>query len=704
MNALEAYRADFPPDVFAALDEWARDAEARRARFARETPPLSIGIMGQVKAGKSSFLNQLLFNGQPLLPEAPTPETANLTRLFHAETPSFTAHFYSPESWAALERLADSDADDLVSRGLRALVREARRNLGEEIPRLLAQGTVCLKAEDVTDLLGRIGDYVGAAGRHTPLVEHTELGLPDPRLAGIEIVDTPGMNDPVVSRTEKTRAYMARCDVAFFLSRASQFLDASDQELLASQLPAKGVKRLVLVAAQFDGALADDGYDRHSLAESETRLRQRLARQAREHLEQLATAREKRGHADVAALLRSIREPIFASTFADAFATLPAEAWSPRQKHVHQQFVELAHDCWGGQAPTAEDWARISGFAALRQALDAASAGREQILAEQRSRLEAEIGRQRAHLLANLRTQAEDRLHNLRTHEAADLDAHARQAHQRLQAIATALQDFVRGQAAAARQQASEMLKELERLGRRAQTLEERTGRETRFRTVYVSDSKWWNLFSWGTGHYETYETSTTYRYLALADARENVRNFLDETRNRLLRVFDDLIAPAQIALGLRRTLLGVLDTRRDDFDPRGLRALIDTTLARLEWPQLNVPEIDPSRALAGLPDEVRDASEMSALRDQLGEIVAALQKQLAQQVKQGVDRACNELDRMASHLHDTLTESLAEELERLRAALADKNRQIERLSALLETIDREMGGAHEQTLSVTGG
>ena len=50
-------------------------------RFSQEEQTLNIAIMGQVKAGKSSFLNALLFDGNPILPEAATPKTANLTRI-----------------------------------------------------------------------------------------------------------------------------------------------------------------------------------------------------------------------------------------------------------------------------------------------------------------------------------------------------------------------------------------------------------------------------------------------------------------------------------------------------------------------------------------------------------------------------------------------------------------------------------------------
>lgn len=494
--SLDPYRPDFP-EAFAALDEWQRDAVARRTRWTLEQTPLSIGVMGQIKAGKSSFLNQLLFNGQPLLPEAATPKTANLTRIRHAEAPCFTAHFYAPESWAALEKLAASEAQDLATSAARELVQQARRDHGAGIAALLAQGKVELQADDIRGLLGRINDYVGAEGRFTPLVESSELALPLPELAGIEIVDTPGMNDPVVSRTDKTRSYMAQCDVVFFLSPSGRLLDDSDQQLLAAQLPAKGVKRLVLVAAQFDAAILDDGFDRSSLGECEARLRQRLSDHARRNLEHLAVQREKQGFPDIAALLRGIGAPLFASTYAQALASLPPPQWSSGQRHVHQQFADLAEDAWDGDVPETTDWQRIGGFVALEAALDQARADKETILATQRTKLEEELARTLTYLLENLRDQASERIAFLQAHEMADLDAHASKAGKRVQAIADVLVGYVQGQANAARAQARRILNDVQKGAARARTLEDRTGFETHTRSVQVSDFKLFRPSTW---------------------------------------------------------------------------------------------------------------------------------------------------------------------------------------------------------------
>lgn len=688
IESLLPYRSDFPEAV-AALDAWQRDAATRRARLTLAQMPLSIGVMGQIKAGKSSFLNQLLFEGQPVLPEAATPKTANLTRIRYQEQPTFVAHCYSPQAWAALERLAASNLDDPSADAARELVTAARRTHGDGIAAQLAQGTFTLHARDVGELLGRIDDYVGADGRFAALVESSELALPLPELEGIEIVDTPGLNDPVVSRTDKTRQYMAQCDVVFFFSRASSLLDESDQQLLATQLPAKGVKRLILVATQFDAAILDDGFDRQSLHECENRLRERLSAHAGRILTQLAAQRERQGFPEVAALLREIGAPIFASTFAHAFAVLPQAQWSDKHRYIHQQFLELAEDAWAGQYPTPADWERIGGFAALTQALAQARADKEAILAAQRASTEAELTRNLQHLLSNLRDQANDRLTFLKTHELADLDAHAQKTRKRLKAIADTLSGFVLERANTARAEARRMRNAAREGAIRARTLEERTGYETHWHSVKVSDSVWYKPWTWGDYHYESYSTTTTYRYLAVSDAIEQLRSYFDTMRTELLRFFDRLIAPDTLSAGLRRELLSVLDTRSEAFDPLGLRALVESTLARLAWPKLELAAPDPSSALSGFAAEVRNSSETAALRERVTQVAQELEETLVMNLDHAVQAACTQLDALANELQSALSQSLTADLDRLAAAMADKNHQIARLEALLAEIDR---------------
>ncbi len=56
---------------------------------------LKVGIIGRVKAGKSSLLNALIFEGKEVLPKAATPMTASLTVLKYAQNLSAQVEFYS---------------------------------------------------------------------------------------------------------------------------------------------------------------------------------------------------------------------------------------------------------------------------------------------------------------------------------------------------------------------------------------------------------------------------------------------------------------------------------------------------------------------------------------------------------------------------------------------------------------------------------
>ena len=69
----------------AELEKLVENFKRKTDDFYRENRKLNIGVVGQVKAGKSSFLNTLLFNGQDILPKASTPKTATLTKMEYSE-------------------------------------------------------------------------------------------------------------------------------------------------------------------------------------------------------------------------------------------------------------------------------------------------------------------------------------------------------------------------------------------------------------------------------------------------------------------------------------------------------------------------------------------------------------------------------------------------------------------------------------------
>ncbi len=69
-----------------------------------ENRGLKVGIIGRVKAGKSSLLNALIFDGKDVLPKAATPMTASLTILKYAQNLSAEVQFYNEKDMEELKR------------------------------------------------------------------------------------------------------------------------------------------------------------------------------------------------------------------------------------------------------------------------------------------------------------------------------------------------------------------------------------------------------------------------------------------------------------------------------------------------------------------------------------------------------------------------------------------------------------------------
>ena len=112
----------------AGLEKLIANFRLKTEDFFREERKLNIGVVGQVKAGKSSFLNTLLFDGQEILPKASTPKTATLTKMDYAEENVIQIEYYTEDEWSVLEENAGVDLDDEIYTSAREIVSMVRKN------------------------------------------------------------------------------------------------------------------------------------------------------------------------------------------------------------------------------------------------------------------------------------------------------------------------------------------------------------------------------------------------------------------------------------------------------------------------------------------------------------------------------------------------------------------------------------------------
>ncbi len=280
---------------------------------------LKVGIIGHVKAGKSSLLNALIFEGVEVLSKAATPMTASLTILKYANTLSAEVEFYSQEDISELKNeharyerefqrmvgekvkeqkekqslsnrakegfnkaskafsvnKSDREApkerilsdEEINKRAERIAKSELEKDIKlvsshDQYERMKKSGLINtekldprIQANSLQELNQKLLQFVGADGKFMPCTKAVQISLNNPNLKDLEVIDTPGVNDPIASREEHTKALLKDCDVVFIISPSGQFLTDSDMDLFDRVSNKEGLQEIYFVASQADSAV-----------------------------------------------------------------------------------------------------------------------------------------------------------------------------------------------------------------------------------------------------------------------------------------------------------------------------------------------------------------------------------------------------------------------------------------------------------------
>ena len=157
---------------------------------------------------------------------------------------------------AEVVKLAEKEID-MAIKTAKELVSNCNRNALSKIKDVaLCEDKSFSGVNDLQDILEQ---FVGANGQFTSVVKCLTIQMRDDRLKDLRIVDTPGVNDPVVSREQRTREFLRSCHGVFFLSYSGHFFDSTDVDFLTNRIGSQGVGTVVLIASKFDSVLQDEG-------------------------------------------------------------------------------------------------------------------------------------------------------------------------------------------------------------------------------------------------------------------------------------------------------------------------------------------------------------------------------------------------------------------------------------------------------------
>lgn len=214
-----------------------------------ESDMLSIGVVGQMKVGKSTLINALIF-GEELLPTSEIPMTAALTYITFGE-----------KFCAKVENITEADFLEIENK-----VGNSSNFSEEEVESATNIYKNIVNVDNYKELLGKnleitkenLFDYIGAGGKYTALVKYVTLEVNNNALKGINIVDTPGYNDPISSRDLTTKKFLSKANVILLVQDVEQVFSKLDIDLITSQIPKSGIGKVVVAINKKDAVSKDE--------------------------------------------------------------------------------------------------------------------------------------------------------------------------------------------------------------------------------------------------------------------------------------------------------------------------------------------------------------------------------------------------------------------------------------------------------------
>lgn len=663
-------------DDISGLNKLIDNFKIKTEDFYRENRKLNIGVVGQVKAGKSSFLNTLLFGGKEILPKASTPKTATLTKMEYSAENIIQIEYYSPDEWGVLEDNAVVDLDDEIYTSAREIVDMVKRNGVDPHP-YLEKGLDQIRFDTYEDLISSLNDYVGEDGKFTPIVKAVTLYLNKDEFKGLSIVDTPGLNDPIASRTIRTKEFMEVCDVVFFLSQSGSFLDKSDWILLSSQLPQKGVKKLVLIASKYDSGIrdilrvqddddifGDDENTADNIPKACKIIKKKLKKRAKSKVEEFVKDLEMRGSSpELIEVIRQCAEPIMVSSLAYNMIGKSQSEYSSEENNIYSALKQFSDDM-------DEDLKLLGSFDEVKNLFGEVVSEKEAILAAKAKSFIPNAIEELKNLLSSYLEKTKKRIQVLESNDREQLLEQKKIIETQMGSIKADIASVFGELNAKLESEKLNGIRELRDASKDYLNIKERTGSVTRTGSYTTG-----HLF-WKKTHVYTYEEH--YSYCIAADAIENLRKYGLDASNQVEEVFSEALQIKEIKRRLLNVVVNNFDMGSEKYDSSLFRIMVEETVSAIEFPIFDIDISDAMNNIAGkFNGELTSASQKTELSTALSKAISRIYEELCKKLDDAVKKFKGEMSEIGQKVEDSLLTNITKEFEELLNQCDHKDKEI---------------------------
>jgi len=674
----------------AELNKLITNFRIKIADFYSENRKLNIGVVGQVKAGKSSFLNTLLFHGEVILPKASTPKTATLTKMEYSENNIMQIEYYSVDEWEVLVDNSRIDLEYEIYISAREIIGMMNAS-GLDPYQYLEKGIEKIQFETYGELISHLNDYVGEDGKFTPIVKAVTLFLNKEEFKELSIVDTPGLNDPIASRTIRTKEFMEVCDVVFFLSQSTSFLDKSDWELLSSQLPQKGVKKLVLIASKYDSVMRDvlrvqeedDTFDQDrnttdSIPMACKIIKKKLKERAKSKVEEYAKDLERRECSpELIEIIKQCAEPILVSALAYDMSKKPIEHYNSEEKNIYNVLCQFSEDI-------QSDLGLLGNIDLVTNIFESIVAEKEEILKMKSRSFIPNATEELKQTLSKFREKSEKRLALLSGNDREHLLAQKQNTENQIGNIKLDLVTVFSELNVKLESEKAEGIKELRTASKDYLEIKERTGSDTKTNSYTTG-----HLF-WKKTHYYTYEEH--YSYLIASDAIDNLRKYSVDAVNQVEEVFTDALQLKELKRKLLNVIVNNFDMGSEKYDSSLFRIMVEETVSAIDFP---IIKVDVSETMDGIAakftGELTSAGEKISLGTVLSTAISRINDEMCNKLAETVKAFKNSIKDISNSMQTSLLENVNKEFQELLEKCENKDAEIERYRTSIYALETEI-------------
>ncbi len=729
-NFTSAINTNLLAELKTLSSSFARDAEHAQ----NDNRLLRIGIIGQIKRGKSSFLNSLLFNGKSVLPKAATPMTAALTKISYAQTPKALIEFYSKNEWQnvvsvavkvltaqarylqALQTFESSQYDKNASLAMGA-IRPIEPTVSDEetacveLASMMKKSAIKLddylgktisldKVTSHDDLVDELNNYVGANGQFTPIVKSTELQLNIDSLKNIEVVDTPGMNDPIISRGRKTQEFIGQCDVIFFLSNTCAFLDMHDMGLLAQNIPNKGIEDIILIGSRFDDVLLDVCDDYAGMGELLESVTDKLSAEAEKNVgnvcKQYASSHtensdESGNENGIMQALQNALPPLFVSSMCYDLAN-KVNKNSGSLDEQEQLVLDNLNGMYNDFTFTDEDLSVVANFDAVNEELTTVRAKKDTILANRFNNL---LAGSKNEIKQKLKQIAEDVSHKRKVLLEGDVEALAKKQKaivKRIESGKAKVANIFEKYSIKAEKTLVAAKHDIQQDALQAKQVDSQSGSRQESERVCTGTERHGFLWLQERNTYETRSYTVSYTYANVQDSVAKLEEFVVSTSKQLFETSTQAISLEMFKKDIKNSVKDMFDFSDNDFDPDMILMPLGNAVDRITISPIN---LDLDHHIATIREQFNSSTvegdAITQLRNEQSRVVALLLTDIANELARCTTTIVDKLAEEELKFVPSLTKDLVASVEQLKQDLAQKDLALANYDKIIALVERDI-------------